>query len=280
MRSPANLRSYLKWARSSVKNSKWTAVTRPAVIVTGADSSHFLSLVQLLETVERVESKSDVVVWDLGLTSDEALEVRTRFPRVIVRRFRYEQYPSFFNIRIEAGEYAWKPTVILDTWVRYMAEDDHKILIWCDAGNFLFRRLNWVRRYAARHGVHTKFSGGTLREWTHPGTLEHFDLNEEDLGRRNAHGALVAFDFRHSVAKSTLQTWAEYALRREVIAPSGSDRTNHRQDQALLGCILAQNKVLEDSPYRTKWNSEYKTHCDVEAKAGLNQRFNSSGKHI
>ena len=47
-------------------------------------------------------------------------------------------------------------------------------------------------------------------------------------------GAFVGFDTRSGEAMAALRGWRECSLDVECIAPSGSHRGNHRQDQAAL----------------------------------------------
>jgi hypothetical protein len=250
------------------------------MFVTGADSSHYQSLVQFLESLERVEPQSEVVVWDLGLSGEESSDLQKRFSQATLRTFPYEKYPEYFNIRIAAGEYAWKPVAIWLTSEEFLNDDDKRLLIWCDSGNLLFRKLKWIRRYTARHGVFTQFSTGNLGDWTHPDTLDYFSLSRVKLSLRNANGAIVAFDLGTQAGREVLTEWSRLAQDRRVIAPQGSDRANHRQDQSVLGCLLVSMNLLPDAAFRTNWTSEYQTNCDVEKGNGLHQRWAISGRRV
>ena len=272
--------SYLLWFLRSVANSRFSSGNRSVLFVTGADSSHHDSLIQFLESLERVEPQSEVVVWDLGLSGEELSNLQKRFSKAIFRAFPYEKYPKYFNIRIAAGEYAWKPVAIRLTAEEFLNDDDKRLLVWCDSGNLLFRRLKWIRRYTARHGVFTQFSTGNLGDWTHPDTLDHFSLSGARLSRRNANGAIVAFDLGTQAGREVLSQWSRLAQDRRVIAPQGSDRGNHRQDQAVLGCVLVSMNLLPDAAFRTNWTSEYQTNCDVEKGNGLHQRWAISGRRV
>ena len=61
------------------------------------------------------------------------------------------------------------------------------------------------------------------------------------------HGAIVGFDLSHSPARKLLAAWLSCALHRECIAPVGSHRGNHRQDQAELTVIML-NHGLNPGP--------------------------------
>lgn len=256
--------SYVRWFVSSLLNSKFSDASRPLVIVTGSDSSHFRSQLQFLTSATQREPNALFVVWDLGWSEEEAGTIQTNFPNAIYRRFPYGDYPSYFNVTKARGEYAWKPVAILKTAEEFGPKGEDFILLWCDAGNVFFRRLRWLRRYIGKNSVFSPFSPGTIKDWTHPGTLEHFQLAPEELSRSNCSGALVGFDLATEEAWSVLRQWAKLAAVKSVFAPDGSSRANHRQDQAVLGCILVKEKLLSDSSFRTNWTEEYLTNQDID----------------
>jgi hypothetical protein len=257
-------RSYSKWFLASLSNSRFSAWNRPIIIVTGADSTHFRSLLQLLETAAKCEPLAQIVVWDLGLSTSEVHRIKENFPRHHYRVFPFREYPPYFDIAVSAGEYAWKPVAIQLTADEFIAESPSSILLWCDAGNYLRRPLRWLRMYVGKHGVYSPGSTGNLIHWTHPQTLAYFALSGKQLSRRNCAAAYVAFDLEKQEALGLLKDWSDLAQLKEVIAPEGSSRADHRQDQALLSCLLVARDILPDTAYRTNWTGEYLTHRDVE----------------
>lgn len=271
---------FLRWGLSALRNSSLRGLTRRVVFVTGADSSHFLSLMQLLGSLSRTEKTSEVYCWDLGLKQSELVELTTTHPQVHLRTFDYSKFPRFFDIRVDAGQYAWKPQAIYATYLELTPRLDKPILIWADAGNIVFRKLTWARLFASKHGLYSPFSTGTIRDWTHPQTMEHFKIDSQQELRRNAHGALIAFDLSSPIAFEVLDVWAKSSLDRDVIAPNGSSRKNHRQDQAVLSCILVSRNVLSDSPYRNNWSGEHQSNCDVEKGKGLGTRWTENGRRL
>jgi len=256
--------SYIRWMFSSLINVRVRDWNRELVIVTGADSSHFLSLCQFLSSAVGAEPRAKIVVWDLGLTAEESGAITNQFPSAHFRKFPYERYPSYFQVTKAKGEYAWKPVAISLSAQELSLEKSGKMLMWCDAGNVLFKPLRWVRMYAGKHGVYAPFSRGDISQWTHPETIKYFGLTSDQVSRSNCASGLVVFDFTNPQAQNLLGSWADLAARREVIAPPGSSRKNHRQDQAVLSCLLVKNGFLPDGSYRTNWTEEYLTGRDVE----------------
>ena len=61
--------------------------------------------------------------------------------------FDYSKYPSWFNINIEAGQYAWKPVIIYDTFLEFQNE----IIIWMDAGNLIHDNLDKLEDFIKKN---------------------------------------------------------------------------------------------------------------------------------
>lgn len=272
-----SFRSYTRWLASSLVNSRFIGANRELILVTGSDSTHFQSQLVFLESAERFEPNATVIVWDLGLTDAEISTLKSRFPSAHYRLFPYSDYPKYFDVKHARGEYAWKPVAVKLTADEFGATQPEKMLVWCDAGNVLFKRQRWLRRYTTKHHVFAPFSRGSLEEWTHPDTLDFFGFSPDQVQRSNCCSCLAAFDLRSPAAWSIIRKWADLAMVREVFAPAGSSRglgheTKHRQDQSVLTCLLVEANLLSDGSFRTNWTEEYLTHQDVE-KTGA-----SSGK--
>src|SRR5579863_234450 len=199
------------------------------LLVTGADRSHGASLRQLLRSVRRHEPNLRVVVYDLGLTIWQRLRIGRR-RQLEWRRFEFEKYPTYFNIRVKAGEYAWKPVIIAD-----LLEEAGEPVLWFDAGVVVLEPLTALRAALRTCGLYSPRSGGTIADWTHPKMLAYFGLDADwARDKPNLNGACCAFDPSFEEICVLARRWREGALIKGCIAPEGSDRSNHRQDQALL----------------------------------------------
>jgi hypothetical protein len=200
------------------------------VLVTGASRNHGKSLVQLLESISRYEPGLNVIVYDLGLRWGQRSKVRRAFPAEL-RTFRYRRYPPHVNINVARGQYAWKPIIINE-----VAAASGGTVCWMDAGNVLTSGLSDLRAHVREHGFYSTRSSGTVADWTHPGMLTWLGISDDwqGLARGNLSAACVAFDTGNAAAMAVIAEWGRLALIEECIAPAGSDRLNHRQDQALL----------------------------------------------
>ncbi len=217
-------------------------------IVTGASNNHFRSLCQFLHSVPTAQ-RERIYVWNLGLTVENLDFLQKTFPSVKLRHFSFSEYPAFFNIDVDAGQYAWKPVAI---WLTAL-EVGEGALLWCDAGNRIVGSLLDIQAVIEEQGVYSPISAGTVRKWTHPLCLAWFGLADTDpmlsLSPRN--GAIIGFHLNQGAAWQLLETWAKLAQEKDCIAPEGSSRENHRQDQAVFTILyyrFTKNHPLQTAP--------------------------------
>ena len=201
-------------------------------IVTGASANHFMSLRQLLASIQQHESAVPVIIFDLGLSPTQ----RKQLEHHDVRTFEFARYPPYFNIDVDAGQYAWKPVIIADTM-----HEVGKNVLWLDAGCLLTGKLTFVRQLLAYLGIYSPRSSGTVQDWTHPTTLHKLAVTTAVRRLPNRAGGIVGVNYRNSTCRTLIDTWRECALDPAIIAPRGSSRKNHRQDQSVLSVLLNQH---------------------------------------
>jgi len=203
-------------------------------ILTGADSSHFSSMLQLINSVKIFNGKSaQIICYDLGLEEFELQKFNKLFPDIQLISFNYADYPEHYNIKINAGQYAWKSAIINDEYKKFKKNE---FLIWLDAGCFVVKRLNIVKFNLLLFGSYSPDSPTLISELTSELTinalgvssLKHFPmLSAEILGFKKT-------------KKNTnlLLEWSSCSRQKEIIAPIGSNRLNHRQDQSVLSLLF------------------------------------------
>jgi hypothetical protein len=186
-----------------------------------------------------------VECYDLGLTASEQRAL-PRWDGLFYHKFDYAKYPAHVNVEVNAGEYAWKPIIVSDVVERTRASARPEDVLWSDAGSY-FEALDPIaRRVRDSEGLWIRTSSGTMRTWTHPSMLEHFKTGVEEYGDRpNADATLIGFATGHPsgvvrdrVYHELIVPWKACAMTKDCIAPSGSSRRNHRQDQAALSCLV------------------------------------------
>ncbi|KAF9976200.1 hypothetical protein BGZ73_008982 [Actinomortierella ambigua] len=117
-----------------------------------------------------------------------------------------------------------------------------QIVLWADSGDrFSPEFFRWLPSHVRRYGIWTPQSGDTMHRWTHPGLPEYYHTSLSDFAEdeTNCNGAVMAFDIQNSTVRDgILREWIRCARRKECIAPEGSSRENHRQDQAALTYLV------------------------------------------
>ena len=187
------------------------------VIVTGASSSHWSALRNLLYSRDLFEPRLRVVIYDLGLEIGQLEELAGRE----VRRFRFERHAP--HVGIEARTYAWKPIVIAE-----VLSEVRGPLLWLDAGDLILARLHWVRAVLARQGFYCPRGQGSVRRWTRVETLRALSASPDVLERPARNAAIVGVTPQVS---SLVEMWRLAALDPDILTGSS------RQDQALLSIL-------------------------------------------
>ena len=217
-----------------------------AAIVTGASENHYKSLKQFLKTVNKKNIKC--YVYDLGLSQNSKNEIKN-MDDIHFRIFDYSKYPNYYNININAGEYAWKAAIINEVMNELLIDGSINYLLWCDSGNKLFDpTISKIRHFLDLNHIFSPNSSNTILKWTHPLTLKWFSIGNEDeiLKKEPRNGAILGFNISYSSVIEFIRAFNNCSSIKECIAPEGSNRENHRQDQAVFS-ILYYNYVKQHS---------------------------------
>ncbi|HKB09651.1 MAG TPA: DUF1647 domain-containing protein [Vicinamibacterales bacterium] len=212
------------------------------VVVTAASSNHAGPLRYMLESLRRLRAR--VECYDLGLT---AAEVRAlpRWAEFLYHKFDYARYPAHLDVEVNAGEYAWKPVIVAEVIDRLRAAGESEDVLWSDAGSYFHELEPITARVRGSGGLWLRASSGTMRQWTHPAMFARLGAAPDDYAdRRNADATLIGFatgssppPARQRLYDAVVAPWRACALDRDCIAPAGSSRRNHRQDQAVLSYL-------------------------------------------
>jgi hypothetical protein len=211
------------------------------IIVTGASDNHYLTLINMIKSYINYANEHTLIVYNLGLNNDKWLNIQNLFLKynnIIYKIFDYSKYPSWFNINIEAGQYAWKPTIIYNTFL----ENKNETIIWMDSGNLILEKLNKLEEFTLNNGIYSFTSSGDIQKWTHPETIKY--LNCTFLNNENRNAACIGFNTSNDFVKDFLLEFYNCAQTKECICPDGSSRDNHRQDQAVFTILYYKYKYI------------------------------------
>jgi len=223
-------------------------------IVTAADGGHFLTLVGALWALRRTEAESTrIIIYDLGLKPCQRRYLDglvSCFPRgtTVVKSFDYSRYPSYFNVNQSAGCYAWKPAIVHEVLTEVSEGDS---VVWVDAGTEMGRRVDALLADSHSYSVDgfiSTVTTGTMDQWTHQGMKDWFAEHTTSLPvaatikRERAaspcNGAFLGFRKGSEAEQAIVPTWLACAMDINCIAPVGSSRRNHRQDQSALTLLV------------------------------------------
>lgn len=214
-------------------------------IITGSDSTHFNSLINLLKSIQRYERNIEVKIINLGMEKREIDFIYENFNFELVD-FKFDKYPKFFTQRDEnekLGSYAWKPVSIYNEF-----HSSNKNIIWLDAGCLITKNLKMLKNVILKNGFFSPKSSDNLEKWTHQTTLRYFKVSSKYYKKRNISGGIVGLAKESEKIDLLLSEWYESSLIEHVISPTGSSRKNHRQDQAILSILLHKYKLSLITP--------------------------------
>lgn len=215
------------------------------LLITGSDSSHFNSLVNLLNSLKKYEKKMEVVIINLGLTKDEINFLKENFIYPI-KDFDFVNSPDFVSCRDKynkLGSYAWKPISIFKEF-----NSTSKNILWLDAGCLINKKLSLIKSIIRKNGFYSPQSSDDIEKWTHEKTLRLLNASDSILKKRNISGGIVGFAKNSVKISQLLEEWYLNSIDKDIIAPEGSSRINHRQDQAILSVLLHKFELSNLTP--------------------------------
>ncbi|KAF9313416.1 hypothetical protein BG003_005221 [Podila horticola] len=253
-RGPPEPEREMPFFSSDKTTSPLETLKKTFTIVTAASSNHFCalesflySMSEVLDELQRSEKRPKLVVYNLGgMTPEQNKQLRYLKDNQFMdeyRDFNYAAYPDFWNISKARGEYGWKAGIIKE-----VADEYKGLILWLDSGNMLaLEFLRYLPGYLDKYGFWSPQSSGNFQQYTHPGLPEFFgDTVENYAQETNCNGAAVAFDASNNdIYNGLLKEWYTCSRTKACIAPKGSSRANHRQDQAALTYLVKRNGFAE-----------------------------------
>ena len=78
------------------------------VIVTASDKFFANSLFQLLENLKLQDEIQEIIVYDLGMTSEQINKLYSKYSDITYKKFKFEEYPAF--LKKEMNMEKWEHT--------------------------------------------------------------------------------------------------------------------------------------------------------------------------
>ena len=223
------------------------------LVVTGCSGNHFVSAIPAMLSVIKTNITVNIAFIDYGLAPDHLERLKGFFayihnihvklnihPLLIYRKFNFQNAPSWMDIRNPQtrGGYSWKVICYFDLMFEWRALGG-----WIDAGTIIHRGIDTEFKYTLLEGMYSPSSQDTIAKWTYPSTIQflqnHGMISHLNTTKSNCSGGHFFVDFSNSTAVNLIfKPYLQCAYTMKCISPKGSNRKNHRQDQAALSIFI------------------------------------------
>jgi len=206
--------------------------------LTASDSEYFERSLNLIASINLHDNNQEIIFYDLGLDKTQKERLKT-ISNVTVKLFRFNDYPSFVSKRRDGhnklGEYSWKGIIIYEE-----LKISKNNLLWLDAACVISKNPKLIKTLIGANGFYATYSSNKIKDWTHKDTLKYLDFPKNLYEKRNFMSGIVGVS-KNILTMKIIKEWSEYSQIEECIAPIGSSRFNHRQDQAVLTLLIYLN---------------------------------------
>jgi len=187
---------------------------------------------------------NNLIIYDYGLNENnlnKIIKYKTLYGFEIVK-FDYCNYPEHVDLDKYTGvhcNYAFKPISIYNTCL----ENPNKKIIWMDcANNFNSTAINDILNILQNQSIYSpiccKIGSIESIELHHIDVIRHFELENDIHLIPQRSGCLFGVDYSSICGKNIVNDWYNCSLNKNIIAPEGSSRNNHRQDQSVLTMLM------------------------------------------
>ena len=233
--------------------SRRSTASKAATVVTAADGSHLGPLVCFLRAMASVEDVH-LRVYNLGgLDAPKHMALmRAAGSAFTLEQLEWPVLPAFAKPNhtrttesMRKGHYAWKVALIAAEVARTA---NGECLVYLDAEVEPSARLlsRFCTLASASGGMASPTSPGLLREWMHAGMPSWLERNVPSMHARatlakseqSCDAGMLAFIGGTTTARWLASVWLGCAMVQSCIAPDGSSRGNHRQDQSALSLFV------------------------------------------
>lgn len=237
------------------------------IIISGCSDNHFKTMLEFIKSMLKTTNLriNSFILYDLGLNNKNIELLNNIYfnnsnyknTNLYYKKFDYSKYPEWYSIEINAGEYAWKPAIIYEIYRLFPEE----VIIWMDSGNLLYNDLNILEDVIRLNKIYSPISSGLIKDWTHPKVIEL--LKPENLYLQNRNGACIGFNCSCNWVKNFIEDLYYFSSNKDYIAPEGSSRINHRQDQALFTILYYKYQKIFNFNIVNKYIN-FTIHNDID----------------
>ena len=145
-----------------------------------------------------------------------------------------------------------------------------------DRFEYLLNAINSIKNQTYKNLELLLINDESSQEGYYQHSFPNF-VKKNILKKSNLTGGLIGVNTSNKNAIKLVKKWEKYSLIQECIAPQGSSRKNHRQDQSILSILKYQNKQKIYSP-KMKLNFGIKVNQNPGIKIYISDSFENELK--
>ncbi|CAB4571278.1 MAG: DUF1647 domain-containing protein [Actinobacteria bacterium] len=202
------------------------------VFVSACNQLYINNWLECYKSIRVCFPESDIHFFDLGCDNPNSIQ---KLDKVIYHYFDFSEYPEWVHINSKpVGQWAWKSVCVKKIKnILILEGKSDTTLIWSDSANIFSKISVRLDGLCKRNGLFSNYTSGSVETWTIDQTIDILDADKfRKLQMRNA--AYIGFYLGIPWVSDFIDEWELCCINKEIIAPFGSDRSNHRQDQSVL----------------------------------------------
>ena len=223
------------------------------LIISGCNDNYILTMIDFIENYKANNlAFNNLIIYDYSLNENnlnKIIKYKTLYGFEIVK-FDYCNYPEHVDLDKYTGlqcNYAFKAISIYNACL----ENPNKKIIWMDSANrFNSTSINDILNILQNQSIYSPIccKAGSIEsmELHHIDVIRHFELENDIHLIPQRNGALFGVDYSSICGKNIMNEWYKCSLNKNIIAPEGSSRNNHRQDQSVLTMLMYLYEKLND----------------------------------
>lgn len=234
--------------------------TSDVLMMTGATANHAFASFNCFYSMVLADPYASYVYLDLGIDNMQRRKLFYHFDTVIqmqqkmlstgviaYRRLNWAAFPDWMTIDhnpLQTGGYSWKVVALVDIFYEWRA-----VIYWLDAGCVIREGITRELTVTRHCGLYSPYSSGNVGQWVHNYTHLYMIENKLlshwiDFNTPMISGGVLMMDYSNSTIRNRLvPAYIQCAYTRKCISPRETNRTNHRQDQAVLTLLTAQYRI-------------------------------------
>lgn len=246
------------------------------IVVTGCSQNHLRSNINMMYSVIYTNCNISMVFVDYGLTDDGLQLLITEMKnlhrihqilhsnaQLYYRKFNFDNFPDWWNITdpIAHGGYSWKVVSYFD-----VLNQTKRVVNWSDGGCMWSHSIRRDEMRTRIHGLYTPYSGNCLQSWVHPKSRifleQHHMVRKIFTGRGMCSGGYIFIDYHNAtVMNDVIFPLLQCCYTKKCVSPDGTNRRNHRQDQAILSALLHSAKIEQSCHGRYTTMTGFHNDC-------------------